>query len=49
MGLLVGLDVKLDPFSYSSLFNIGEVPGRSKGRKAHLAIWENEMTMITVV
>ena len=45
MGLLVRLDVRLDPVSNASLFNIGEVPGRSKGGKAQLAIWANEMPM----
>lgn len=45
MGLLVRLSVEFDPFSYSGLFSIEEVPGRSKVRKAHLALWENEIPM----
>lgn len=45
VGLLVRLDVRLDPVSNASLFDIGEVPGRSKGGKAQLAIWASEMPM----
>lgn len=45
IGLLVRLNVELDPFSYSGLFTIGEVPGRGKGGKAHLALWDNEIPM----
>lgn len=40
MGLSIRLHVE---FEYSSLFNIGAVPERGKGGRAHLAVWENEM------
>lgn len=36
---LLMLNLTLSP----NLFNIGEVPGRSKGGKAPVAIWEKEM------